>query len=156
MTSLAPSLLLSMPQLTDPNFNRTVILLCTHDQNGAFGLVVNRPLLTTGRVVVNLDPPVETNRELQLWIGGPVEPERSWMLVVDDTADGVGEPIVRGVYLSTSPALFRRLVAPNPPPRARLIVGYAGWGPGQLESELQASAWLLSDIDTELLFATPA
>ena len=64
--SLAPAFLLSMPQLTDPNFNRTVVLLCQHNDNGAFGLVVNRPLVTTGRVVVNLEPPVSTERELEV------------------------------------------------------------------------------------------
>src|SRR5947207_14254077 len=79
--SLAPSFLLSMPQLMDPNFARSVVLLCKHTEDGAFGLVVNRPLVTTGRVTVNLDPPVSTERELQVWIGGPVEPQTSWLLV---------------------------------------------------------------------------
>ncbi len=73
--SLAPALLLSMPQLVDPNFNRTVVLLCKHGEEGAFGLVVNRPLLTTGRVVVNLEPPAVTERELEIWVGGPVAPK---------------------------------------------------------------------------------
>ena len=83
--SLAPAFLLSMPQLMDPNFNRTVVLLCRHStEEGAFGLVVNRPVLTSGRVVVNLDPPASTERELQVWVGGPVEPQRSWMLVGGD------------------------------------------------------------------------
>jgi putative transcriptional regulator len=162
-SSLAPALLLSMPQLVDPNFNRTVVLLCKHNGDGAFGLVVNRPLVTSGRVVVNLDPPVSTDRELEVWIGGPVEPERSWMLVGDDVLEqemsgpaGAGVQIVEGLYLSTSPALLRRLLAPDAPPRTRLIVGYSGWGPGQLEAELQASAWLMSDVDRRLIFDTPA
>src|SRR4026208_1271540 len=80
-STLAPALLLSMPQLVDPNFSRTVVLLCKHSDEGAFGLVVNRPLVTSGRVVVNLDPPVTTDRELQIFVGGPVEPQRSWMLI---------------------------------------------------------------------------
>ena len=62
-SSLAPTFLLSMPQMTDPNFTRTVVLLCKHHHDGAFGLVVNRPLVTSGRVTVNLDPPVSTDRE---------------------------------------------------------------------------------------------
>ena len=74
MSSLAPALLLSMPQLVDPNFIRTVVLLCKHNEEGAFGLVMNRPLVTSGRVVVNLEPPVSTERELEVWTGGPVEP----------------------------------------------------------------------------------
>ena len=79
--SLAPAFLLSMPQMLDPNISRTVVLLCKHSDEGAFGLVVNRPLVTTGRVTVNLDPPVSTERELQVWVGGPVEPQRSLILV---------------------------------------------------------------------------
>jgi putative transcriptional regulator len=157
-SSLAPSLLISMPQLTDPNFNRTVVLLCRHSEEGAFGLIVNRPMLTSGRVVVTLDPPVMTAHELQLWVGGPVEPQRSWMLVSGPIAGGedVSLPITDGLYLSTSPELLRRLLEPDPPPRSRLVIGSAGWGPGQLEAELQESAWLLSDVDCEFVFTTPA
>ena len=160
--SLAPAFLLSMPQMADPNFARTVVLLCRHNDQGAFGLVVNRPLMTTGRVIVNLDPPVETERELELWIGGPVEPQSSWMLVGDDEEEEAehtgrrGMHITDGLYLSTSPERLSRLLEPNPPPRTRLIIGYSGWGPGQLEAELQASAWLLSDVSPDLIFSTPS
>lgn len=157
MSSLAPAFLLSMPQLIDPNFNRTVVLLCEHNEEGAFGLVVNRPLVACGRVVVNLDPPVSTERELEIWLGGPVEPQRSWMLVGDEGDDDLssGKRIADGLSLSTSPHLLRRLLEPDPPPRTRLVVGYSGWGPGQLEAELQASAWLISEVDRELIFSTP-
>ena len=161
MTSLAPAVLLAMPQLVDPNFNRTVILLCTHSDRGAFGLVVNRPLVTTGRVVVNLDPPVTTDRELEIWVGGPVEPHRSWMLVGTGPAgaspDHVADAsrIADELYLSTSPDLLRRLLDHCPPQRTRLMVGYSGWGPGQLEAELEESSWLISDIHLDLLFDTP-
>jgi putative transcriptional regulator len=157
-TTLAPALLLSMPQLLDPNFNRTVVLLCKHNEDGAFGLVMNRPLVTSGRVVINLEPPVSTERELQVWVGGPVEPQRSWILVGSDEPldEQVGAiAIADGLFLSTSPDLLRRMLEPNPPPRTRMIVGYSGWGPGQLEEELQASAWLMSDVDRDLIFATP-
>jgi putative transcriptional regulator len=156
MSSLAPSLLISMPQLVDPNFMRTVVLLCKHAAEGAFGLIVNRPMLTTGRVVVNLDPPVMTAQELQLWIGGPVEPQRSWMLVGGQAEDDdVSMQVADGIYLSTSPELLRKLITSEPPDRSRLVVGSSSWGPGQLEEELQASAWLLSDVDCDFVFTTP-
>ena len=154
-SSMAPSLLVAMPQLVDENFNRTVVLLCKHSDEGALGLVVNRPLMTTGRVTVNLDPPVSTDRELQVWVGGPVEPERSWILVAGDEYDDLpGKRVAEGLSLSTSPDLLRRLLGPDPPPNARLISGYAGWGPGQLEAELNASAWLIGEVDRELIFNT--
>jgi len=166
-SSLAPALLLSMPQLVDPNFNRTVVLLCQHSDRGAFGLVVNRPLTTSGTVVVEVraDAGVAEPRtvrsseaELQMWVGGPVEPQRSWILVADDE-DASEEARVRiadGLYLSTSPELLQRLMGPEPPARTRFIVGYSGWGPGQLDAEIQESAWLISDVDRELIFNTPA
>ena len=161
-------MLLSMPQLVDSNFSRTVVLLCKHSEDaGAFGLVVNRPLLTTGPVVVEMrtphDPHPKTaatsDRELQVWIGGPVEPQRSWILVghdEDEDEERRGQRVADGLYLSTSPDLLQSLLGPTPPARTRLIVGYAGWGPGQLEAELRASAWLISDVDRELIFTTPA
>ena len=155
MSSLAPALLLSMPQMLDPNFARTVVLLCKHNDEGAFGLVMNRPLVTTGRVVINLDPPVSTERELEVWIGGPVEPGSSWILAGGEPHNASGMPIVEGLSLSTSPELLQRLLEPNPPAQTRLIVGYSGWGPGQLEMELAESAWLLSDVEPALLFSTP-
>jgi putative transcriptional regulator len=163
--SLAPALLLSMPQLADPNFNRTVVLLCRHNEEGAFGLVVNRPVMTSGPVIVQVRSDATTEREtldtseeLQVWVGGPVEPQRSWILVGhdEDTAEQErGVSIVDGLYLSTSPELLRRVLGPNPPARTRLIVGYSGWKSGQLEAELRASAWLTSEVDRELIFDTP-
>jgi putative transcriptional regulator len=147
-----------MPQLADPNFKRSVVLLCRHNDEGALGVVVNRPLVTTGRIVVHLDPPLATDRELEVWIGGPVEPERSWILVGEESieeAQFARVSISPGLYLSTSPTLLQRLLAPNPPGRTRLIVGYSGWGPGQLEAELEGSAWLMSDVDRGLIFDTP-
>jgi putative transcriptional regulator len=166
-SSLAPALLLSMPQLVDPNFNRTVVLLCQHSDRGAFGLVVNRPLTTSGPVVVEVRADVgvaepqtvrSSETELQMWVGGPVEPQRSWILVADDE-DAAEEARVRiadGLYLSTSPELLQRLMGPEPPARTRFIVGYSGWGPGQLDAEIQESAWLISDVDRDLIFNTPA
>ena len=152
-----------MPQLLDPNFNRTVVLLCKHNEDGAFGLVLNRPLITTGRIVVEVEPPsaqMTTDRDLQVWVGGPVEPQRSWILVgdeVDEPEYARGVRVAEGLYLSTSPDLLRRILDPEPPPQARLIVGYSGWGPGQLEAELEASSWLISDVDRDLIFnTTPA
>ena len=102
--------------------------------------------------------PVSTDRELQVWVGGPVEPNRSWVLVgeePDEEEDLRGMRIADKLYLSTSPDLLRRLLEPSPPMLARLFVGYSGWGPGQLDAELEASAWLMSDVDHDLIFNTP-
>ena len=138
--SLAPALLLSMPQMLDPNFIRSVILLCKHSEDGAFGLVLNRPLVTTGTVMVHLDPPVSTDRELDVWIGGPVEPQRTWVLMSDSLGpDDEHREVCPGVLLSVSESLTLSLLQGPPSSRFRVLAGYAGWGPGQLDRELTAS-----------------
>jgi len=153
---IAPALLVSMPQLVDPNFHQSVILLCEHDANGAFGLALNRRTDTPASSVVRLDPPVEEDSGLELWIGGPVEPERGWILLGTEPSDAESVRVSDGVYLSTSQELLRRLLENTPPPRTRLLTGYAGWGAGQLDAELAASAWLMAEADADFIFTTRA
>ncbi|MEP6919014.1 MAG: YqgE/AlgH family protein [Acidobacteriota bacterium] len=147
-----PTLLLSMPQLQDPNFARTVILLCDFLPDGAFGLVLNRPTEADASAMVRLEPPVETTNGLPLSTGGPVEPDRGWILVGDEPGDADYRTIVEGLYLSTSPDLLRRVLETQPTPRALILAGYAGWGPGQLDAELEHSAWLMADVALDLIF----
>lgn len=147
-----PTLLLSMPQMQDPNFTRTVVLLCDYLPDGAFGIVLNRPTEMPASSMVRLDPPMEGGNELPLCIGGPVQPEHGWILVGEPPVGTDFRTIVDGLYLSTSPAVLRRVLQSRPAPRARVLAGYAGWGPGQLDEELAQSAWLMADVDVDLVF----
>lgn len=156
MTSFRPTLLLSMPQMQDPNFTRTVVLLCDYAPDGAFGLILNRPTELLASTMVRLDPPIEHGNQLPLCIGGPVEPERGWILLGAPPEDAEYRTVQDGLYLSTSPLLLREVLSVSPPPRARVIAGYAGWGPGQLDSELAQSAWLMGDVDLDLVFDVEA
>ena len=149
------ALLLSMPQLQDPNFTRTVVLLCDYGPDGAFGLILNRPTDMAASTMVRLEPPVTGGNDLPLFIGGPVEPERGWILLGTEPATDF-KFIRDGLYLSTSQALLREVLETAPAPRARIIAGYAGWGPGQLDQELALSSWLMSDVDLDLVFDIPA
>ncbi len=155
--SLAPSLLLSMPQLIDPNFARAVVLLCEHDPDGAFGLIVNRPSDVAAASVVSLDPPIEAANDLPLLLGGPVQPQRGWILT-SQAPDGVEhQPLGAGLFLSSSQTLLRRvLTTPTSPKRTHVIAGYAGWGPGQLDLELAGSSWLIAPVELDLIFEIPA
>lgn len=150
--SFQPTLLLSMPQLQDPNFARTVVLLCDYVPEGAFGLVLNRPTDMPASSMVTLEPPVIAGNSLPLCIGGPVEPERGWILLGDEPEVPEYRTIRDGIYLSTSPELLRRILSASFEPRARVLAGYAGWGPGQLDEELAQSAWLMGDLDVDLVF----
>ena len=155
-SSVAPAFLLSMPQLDDPNFRRTVVLLCQHSSEGAWGLVLNRPTGTPAVEAVRMEPPIARDNGLELWVGGPVEPERGCILLGDDPNDEEAVQIGAGLFISGSAALLRRLLEGEAPPHTRLLMGYAGWGPGQLDEELRASAWLISEVESDLIFDVAA
>ena len=154
LPTLAPVLLVSMPQLSDPNFHQTVILLCEHGEEGAFGLVLNRRTETPASSVIRLTPPIEGDNGLELWIGGPVEPERGWILLGEEPSDVESVRVCDGIFLSTSQDLLRRLLESPPSQHTRLLTGYAGWSPGQLDAELSASAWLTATADRDIVFET--
>jgi putative transcriptional regulator len=147
-----PTLLVSMPQLQDPNFVRTVVLLCEFNPEGAFGLVLNRPTDMPAVDMIRLEPPVVRGNEMPLWIGGPVDQQRGWILVGDTPDSEEFKTIRDGLYLSTSAVLLRSVLQSRPAPRARVIAGYAGWAAGQLDRELVESAWLMSGIDLDVVF----
>lgn len=154
--SVAPSLLLAMPQLQDPNFARAVVLLCEYGSDGAMGFVVNRPTGLRAAEAVSLEPPARADSGLELWNGGPVETHRGFLLLgADPEVDG-SERIADGFHLTASLDVLRSLIETTPAElatrRCRLLLGYAGWGPGQLDAELAASAWLLAPADPRLVF----
>ena len=158
--SLAPSLLLAMPQLRDPNFSRAVVLLCEHGPDGAVGFVVNRPTDIRAANAVALDPPPQRDSGLRLWTGGPVETNRGFLLLGNDPGSDGSQRIGDGFYLTASMEILRPLLEAHPLElprrRCRLLLGYAGWGPQQLDRELAESAWLTAPADPDLVFATPA
>jgi putative transcriptional regulator len=155
----APTLLLAMPQLRDPNFSRSVILLCEHGTQGALGFVVNRPTEVRAAEAVVLEPPLTGDSGLMLWTGGPVDPQRGFLLLGDDPGVEDSERVAEGFHLTASVEVLRRLLQADPVDmahrRARLLLGYAGWAPGQLDAELTASAWLTAPTDPALVFETP-
>lgn len=153
---VAPLLLVSMPQLTDPNFAQTVVLLCDYTEAGAFGLVVNRQMPEPAWTMVKADVGVTIDRDLRLWAGGPVEPQRTWVLMAETHGpDEEQREVAPGVILSVSHALTLSLLQSPPSMRARIVAGYAGWGPGQLDRELAAASWLALPVEPRLIFGVP-
>lgn len=149
---LAPALLIAMPQLADPNFRRTVILLCEHSDDGAWGLILNRPTGKTAASVVEFTPPLANDSGLEIWTGGPVEPQRGALLLPEEPLGEDAFEVSPGIFVSSSADFLRRLIEGPPVDKARLIMGYAGWGPQQLDRELTESSWLISDVPREIVF----
>jgi putative transcriptional regulator len=143
--------------MNDPNFAKAVVLLCDYSDQGAFGLVVNRQMEEPAWTVVKTEPAVSIDRDLRLWIGGPVEPQRTWVLSSDPQGqEDEQRELCPGLVLSISNALTLRVLQAPPSRRIRVLVGYAGWGPGQLDQELASSAWLTMPVDPGLIFDVPS
>jgi putative transcriptional regulator len=153
--SVSPMLLVSMPQMADPNFARSVVLLAEYGRHGAFGLVVNRRMREPAHAVIRAEPPIDIRQDVHLYVGGPVEPTRAWVLTAHRDLDPDAVEVVSGIYLSASAALIKHALQSPPDGSLRVVIGYAGWAPGQLDEELAASAWLTAPVDADLVFETP-
>lgn len=154
-----PCLLIAMPALADPNFQRSVVLLSHYnDRDGAFGFVINRPTEHTIGAVLKLSVGDIDERysTTQLWYGGPVEPERVW-IIYDGVKTATESELALGNGLAIS-SHCELLLAQNAAAgldKFRVLHGYAGWATRQLEQEIAASFWLLSTIRKDLIFDTP-
>ncbi len=154
---LAPSMLIAMPGMDDGFFSRSVILLVEHSSDGAGGVVLNRvaPLdLNTLLKSTGLDEAPLGGHPV--WVGGPVSPQAGLVLYFDEGGDRYDHDVevVPGLRLSASMNVLRDLAAGKGPKKFGLYLGRAGWGPGQLEGELASGAWLTTEPDLSLLFAT--
>jgi putative transcriptional regulator len=157
---LTSSLLVAMPQLQDPNFCRTVLLMIEHERSASFGLVLNRPAeLRLSDVFSSLQSEWHGDPGATAAWGGPVEPGSGWMLLGDSPSLSFDEDqtnsVLEGVRFGGSMDVFKR-VAEAPPAALRFFLGYSGWGPGQLEFEIAQGAWLSAEAASEIIFEVPA
>ena len=155
--NLTGSLLISTPAIGDPRFARTVIYLCAHSDQGTFGLVLNRPIpmLRLGQVLADIGiAPAGAAPDAPVLGGGPVEAQRGFVLHRDDWPDHTADtPLPGGLALSASTEILAAIARGQGPSDWLLALGYAGWGPGQLEAELAQNAWLTRPADPALIFA---
>ena len=151
----APSLLIAVPQLGDPNFKKGVILVVDHGDDGTMGLLINRFVdINLGEFFASHNIRFCGDPSLQVCQGGPVEPERAFILHSSSHEGPETEAVLGDVRLSYSLESLE-LLAENPPERFRFYLGYAGWGPGQLADEVTSGAWLVTEPSENLLFDTP-
>jgi putative transcriptional regulator len=155
--TLAPGLLLAMPQLGDPHFHRSVVLMIEHGEGGSMGLVVNRGApLTLGELARGQSMEIARGRTQQpVFVGGPVEPHRGFILH-DDESVAEKHPVLPGLYLSVTLDSLAPLLE-DPLPHVRFCLGYSGWGPKQLEQEMATGSWLFSEATAKaILESNPA
>ena len=152
---LEGQLLIAMPAMTDPRFERTVIYVCAHNAEGAMGLVINKLFDKIGfnELLSQLEiTPADPTPDMTIHFGGPVESQRGFVL---HTAEYVGNGTVvvdDQVALTASLDILKELANGSGPKSTLLALGYAGWGPGQLEDEFGDNAWLHAPFDASLVF----
>lgn len=155
--SFENKLLLAMPAMADPRFERSVIYLCSHDASGAMGLVINRSidrlsfagLLDQLAIEINADIP-----DLVIHEGGPVEPGRGFVLHSADFVQDSTLIVSQTLALTATVDILKALAEGTGPMHHLLALGYAGWGAGQLEREVQENAWMIAEPDDEVIFNT--
>ena len=152
---LTGQILVARPEMNDPRFSRTVIYMLRHDASGALGLIVNVPFKEIPIALLmdrlGLDHEGVTG-SIRMHYGGPVEPGRVFILhTADYRAEGT-QVIADGIALTGAPEILRAIGAGAGPRRALLVLSYSGWGPGQLEREIQAGGWVAVPADAALVF----
>lgn len=189
MVSLENQLLIAMPTLGDPYFNKTVTYICEHNEDGAMGLIINLPVkLTLSDLLKQLEPEEDSKADLgtesdssnsaessdlsdksdstaladsnnsleQLVLsGGPISQHRGFVLHSSQSGWNSSLTLSKELMITTSKDILMALGTEKAPEQFMVTLGYAGWGPGQLEQELQANSWLTAPADSEILFNTP-
>lgn len=155
---LTGQFLLAMPHMQDPRFEKAVIFICGHDTNGAMGLVVNKHLgdLTLKGLLEYLNLPKESiKRDLPIYFGGPVDTGRGFVLHSDDFSHPGTVPLNHHISLTATLDVLQSIADGDGPKDCLLAMGYVGWGPGQLDSELHGNQWLQVEADPDTLFHVP-
>lgn len=155
---LTNQFLIAMPTLGDPNFHETVTYIFEHNDNGALGIVINRPLtLTLGEVFAQLSLKVAESAPAKqpIFAGGPVERQRGFVLHRPLGEWQATLPIGGDIGVTSSQDILEAMARGKGPAHSLFALGYAGWGVGQLEQELAANAWLSVAADADLIFNTP-
>ncbi len=157
-TFLKGQMLIAMPGMGDLRFERAVVFLCRHSRKGAMGLIVNKPApeLSFADLLAQLKIPARIDlSRTRVHFGGPVEHGRGFVLHsaeyrVAESSEHVGPDFA----MTATVDILQDMAKGEGPQRALLALGYAGWGPGQLEAEIQANGWLVAPADAELVFGT--
>ena len=157
-TSLTNHFLIAMPALADPNFYHTVTYICAHNEDGAMGIIINRPLgLSLGEVLQQMQVSASSDHivHMPIYQGGPVQAERGFVLHQPLKKWDSCIEITGDIGLATSRDILRAVACGEGPENILIALGYAGWAPGQLEQEIMGNAWLNAPADIDVIFHTP-
>ena len=154
-SNFAGRLLVAMPEMKDPRFVESVIYIVQHNHEGTLGLLINRPLMQAPIEDVIKGSGIDGKdgtREITVHYGGPVNPRQGFVLHSDDFVLENSKRVNDGIAMTSDPRIVREISIGKGPRQFLLMIGYAGWAPGQLEEEIKAKSWFLIPADRELIF----
>ena len=157
--NLTRHFLIAMPAMSDPHFSKTLTFICEHNNQGALGVIVNRPIDMTLHALleqIEIAQPSDACKAVPVHYGGPVQIDRGFVLHAPAGAWQSTLTVGEEIGLTTSKDILEAVARGTGPQRMLVTLGYAGWAPGQLEHELAQNAWLTVNADTRILFETPA
>ncbi len=158
-TNLTNHFLIAMPRLEDPNFFHTVTYICEHTSDGAMGIVINRPMeLHLADIFEQLEIQVSSPKaaDQPVYLGGPVQSDRGFVLHDSSTEWNSTLRVTTEISVTTSLDILEAIAADKGPTKCLVALGYAGWGAGQLESELAQNAWLSGPAESDIIFNRPS
>ena len=158
MLNLTNHLLIAMPSMEDPNFAKTVTLICEHNDEGAMGIVINRKTdiaLDEVYEQMEIESSTEAKKDQMVHIGGPVQEQRGFILHDGGNAYDSTMKITDDLFITTSRDILEEMAQGKGPEHSLIALGYAGWSPGQLEDEVLNNAWLTSPANNDILFEMP-
>ncbi|NMD09145.1 MAG: YqgE/AlgH family protein [Phyllobacteriaceae bacterium] len=162
VTNLAGKLLIAMPSIRDGNFDRSVVFLCAHSEQGAMGFVINKPapltlfsdLIDKTELLDSIDEVPEDVLRMPVRLGGPVETFRGFVLHSPDyPTDQTSLKVGQGYVVSATLDVLRDIATGQGPQQRLIALGYVGWSPGQLENEILHNGWLHCEADADIIFA---
>ncbi|MBF0590388.1 MAG: YqgE/AlgH family protein [Magnetococcales bacterium] len=158
-TSLVGKFLIAMPQMDDPNFERRVLYMCAHTEEGALALVVNQPhSVTMDEIIEQLELDWHRADKPKVHLGGPMSPERGFILYekhLESEKIAGSMTMAPNLHMGTNPEILRQLAGEDTSGKFLFVLGYAGWAPQQLEEEIRANVWLVGEANNRILFDEP-
>lgn len=157
-TNLTNHFIIAMPDLNDLNFDRSVTYICEHDENGSFGIVINKETdIRVDDIIKQMNIPVSGSRgDRHVYLGGPVQPGQGFILHSPAGDWSASIKVNDRIALTSSRDILEAIARDEGPEQNIVALGYAGWGPGQLEAELAANSWLSCPAEEQIIFHTPS
>ena len=155
MENISGKFLIAVPGLEDPNFKHTVVLVCEHSKEGAFGIVVNRILMNSFKPLLKAFEIERSVIDMPIYYGGPVKPEQGYVLYSPYDEKYGAMKISEDLAVTTSKEILFDIAAGKGPDRFLFTLGFSGWTANQLEEELMMDSWLIAPLDDAILFNSP-